>query len=86
MWASSVWGRLGTLLRREGAEPKVSENFYRAVAQAVLLFGSKTWLLLAEMERKVEGTHACFILHITGTRARRLADGTCETTGSEVVR
>ena len=23
MWARSVWGRLGKLLRREGAEPKV---------------------------------------------------------------
>ena len=36
----SVWGRLETLLRREGADTKVSESFYRAVVQAILLYGS----------------------------------------------
>ena len=41
MRARSVWGRLGTLLRREGAEPRVSEIFYRAVVQAILLYGSE---------------------------------------------
>ena len=45
MRARSVWGRLGTLLRREGADPKVSESFYRAVVQAILLYGSETWVL-----------------------------------------
>ena len=48
-----VWGRLGMLLIREGAEPKVSAVLYRAVAQAVLLFGDETWVLLTEMEQKV---------------------------------
>ena len=36
----TVWGRLGNLLQREGADPRVPEIFYRAVTQAVLLFGS----------------------------------------------
>ena len=31
MRKSLVWGRLGTLLRQEGAEPKVSTMFYRVV-------------------------------------------------------
>ena len=31
-----VWGRLGTLIRPEGAEPRVAEMFYRVVVQAVL--------------------------------------------------
>ena len=61
MRARSVWGRLGTLLRWEGVEPKVSEMFYRALEQAVLLFGSETWVILAAMERKVDGTHMCFL-------------------------
>ena len=38
--ARQVWGRLGKLLWREGADPTVSEKFYRAVVQAVLLFGA----------------------------------------------
>ena len=42
--------------------------FYRAVEQAVLLFGSETWVLLASMERKVEGTHTCFLQNITGEK------------------
>ena len=33
----SIWGRLGTLLQREGEETKVSESFYRAVVQAIIL-------------------------------------------------
>ena len=33
-----VWNRLGKLLRTEGAEPRVSVMFYRAVVQTVLLF------------------------------------------------
>ena len=32
MRARLVWGRMRTLLRREGADPRVSEMFYRAVA------------------------------------------------------
>ena len=37
MHARSFWGRLGTLLRKEGADPRVSEKIYRAVEQAILL-------------------------------------------------
>ena len=61
-----VLGMLGTLIRQEGGELKVSEMFYRAVEQAVLIFGSDTWALLAEIEQKVEGTHTCFLRKITG--------------------
>ena len=53
MRARSVWGRLETLLRREGADPKVSESFYRAVVQAILLYGSETWVLLASMVKRI---------------------------------
>ena len=34
--ACRVWSRLGKLLWREGAEPRVSDMFYRAVVQEVL--------------------------------------------------
>ena len=48
MRARSVWGRLGTLLQQEGADTRVVEMFYRAVVQAILLYGSETWVLLVE--------------------------------------
>ena len=80
--ARLVWWMLGILLRQEGEEPKVSEMFYRAVVQAVLLSGSETWVLLAAMERKVEITQTFFLRHIMGKWAQRIADGTWEIPGA----
>ena len=71
MRARSIWGRLRTLLRQEGADPEVSESFYRAVMQAILLYGSEMWVLLASMEKRVEGKHTEFLRMITGKRAKR---------------
>ena len=74
------------MLRREGAEPRVLEMFYRAVEKLVLLFGSETWVLSAAMERQGEGTHNGFLKQITGKRAQKIAYGTWETPGAELVR
>ena len=68
MRARSVWGRLGTLLRQKGTEPRVSAIFYRAVVQAIALYGSDMWFLLAKMGRKVEGIHTGLLCQITGDR------------------
>ena len=79
----SVWGRLGKILGQEGADTKVSESLYRAVVQAILLYGSETWFLLVSMANSIEGIHTEFLQIITGKRARRLGDGTWETPGAE---
>ena len=52
-----VWIWLGKLLRREGVEPQFSVMFNRAMVQAVLLFGAKTWVLSEEITWKLEGVH-----------------------------
>ena len=44
------WGRLSRILSREGADPKVLGHFYKAVLQAVLLFGAETWVLTPRMD------------------------------------
>ena len=44
-----MWGRLGELPMREEADPILSEKFYMAVVQAVLLLGAKTWVLSTAM-------------------------------------
>ena len=49
------------MLRQEGADPTIPENFYRAVVQAVLLFGAKTWVLLAAMLQNIEGVQVGFL-------------------------
>ena len=59
--------------------------FYRAVAQAILLYGTETWVLLAEIEKKIEGSHTGFIRHITGKQARWIVDGTWDTPRAGVV-
>ena len=41
----AVWRRPGKKLRREGEDSWVSALFYRAVVQAVLMFGSEFWAM-----------------------------------------
>ena len=42
LMAQKSWGRLARILSREGGEKRVSGNFFKAVVQAVLLFGVET--------------------------------------------
>ena len=42
---------------------------YREVAQSILIFGLETWVISAEMERKVKGDHTGFLIQITGKQA-----------------
>ena len=53
MRVSLVWWRLGTLFQREREDPKVSASFYMAVVQAILLYVSETWVLLASMVKRI---------------------------------
>ena len=61
----------------------MSETFYRAVVQAILLYGSETWVLSESMENRVEETHTDLLRLITGKRASQLGDRIWETPGSE---
>ena len=42
--ARKSWGRLKRILRREGADKRVSGNVFKALVQQVLLFGAETWV------------------------------------------
>ena len=66
-----MWGRLGKLLRREGAEPTVSENFYRRVVQAVLLFVVDTWVLTETTSKRLEGDYVSFLRQVTRKQEMR---------------
>ena len=39
------WSRMSRILGREGANVRVSGTLFKAVDQAVILFGSKTWVM-----------------------------------------
>ena len=71
-------------IRRERTYPRVAESFYRAVTQAVLLFGSETWVLSEAMVRTVEGTQTRFQRQIMGKQIGQKADGTWVTPRTEV--
>ena len=69
--ARQIWSQIGKLLRREGLDPRVSEMFYQAVVQVLLLFGAKTWFFLAEMSRNLKGVHMGFLRQLMGQKATR---------------
>ena len=51
----AVWKWTTVILSREGAEPRLSVFFFKAVVQAVLLFGSETWVVTPGMVRVLGG-------------------------------
>ena len=74
--ALQVWIWIGKMIWRKEAYPLVSEMFYWAVLQAVLLFGAETWVLLAGMSKNLEGVHMEFLRKVSGNTAKRQRDGT----------
>ena len=64
------------MMQREGEYIKVLEMFYRTEFQAVLLFGLKSWVLLAAMDKRVKGAHTGLLRQILGKREWRNTDGT----------
>ena len=65
--ARGIWARVGQVLQGENATPCVAAKFYKAVVQAVLLYGSKTWNLTQTVLAQLEG----FYIHTTYGMARK---------------
>ena len=73
--ARRSWGRLQRILRREGATPRISGSFFKAVVQQVLLFGAETWVVTPKMERSLsEFLHGAARM-LTRRQARRGKNG-----------
>ena len=49
----------------------MSGNFYKAVAQAVLLFGVETWVLIQNMEKALDRFQSRVARRLTGKQPRR---------------
>ena len=60
------WGSLSRIPIREGADTRVSGNFFKAVVQAVLLFGAEPWVLTPRIERDLESFQNGAARRITG--------------------
>ena len=55
--ARATWARVGQVLRSKNTSPRVAAKFYTTVVQAVLLYGSKTWVLSTTALARLEGFH-----------------------------
>ena len=73
--ARKSWGRLSRILTREGADRRVLGNFFKAVLQAVLLFGAETWVLTPMIERALESFMHGAARRITENQPRKGGDG-----------
>ena len=82
--AQKSWGRLGQVLIREGSDKRVSGNFFKAVVQAVLLFGAETWVLTPRIERALESFLHGAACRITGRQPPRGGGREMDIPSSEV--
>jgi hypothetical protein len=48
---------VGQVLRGENTAPRIAAKFYKAVVQAILLYGSETWNLTKSVLARLEGFH-----------------------------
>ncbi len=62
--ARGTWACVGQVLRSENATPWVAAKFYKAVVQAVLLYGSKMWNLTKAVLARLEGFHVRAAYHM----------------------
>jgi hypothetical protein len=75
--AQITWGRVRKILSREKKKnPKAVSSIYKAVVQAVLLYGSETWATTTQMIHKLEMFHRRCARSIAGQHIRPNADGT----------
>ena len=69
--ARKSWGRLQRILIREGATPRISGSFFKAVVQQVLLLWAETWGVTPNMERALSRFLHGVARRLTGRQARR---------------
>ena len=63
---------MSRVLRTENASARVCGMFYKATVQSVLLFGSKTWVLLPATLQRLEGFHVKAARRMTGLLPKKV--------------
>jgi Reverse transcriptase (RNA-dependent DNA polymerase) len=72
--AKRSWRRIQTILRRQGATPHTSGNFYKAVVQSTLLYGSDTWNITDRQLDILNGFHNNVTRIISNNPIRKIND------------
>jgi len=73
--ARATWARVGQVLRAENVPPCVTAKFYKVVVQAVLLYGSKMWVLSTTALSSLKGFHICAAYRIVARHKPRRGPG-----------
>jgi hypothetical protein len=55
--ARATWAHVGQVLWSENASPFIAVRFYQAIVQAILLYGSETWVISRTALTRLEGFH-----------------------------
>ncbi len=55
--ARATWARVGQVLRSENAPLPIAAWFYQAIVQAILLYGSETWVISRTALARLKGFH-----------------------------
>ncbi len=55
--ARATWARVGQVLWSENASPPIAARFYQAIVQAILFYGSETWVISRTALARLEGFH-----------------------------
>jgi hypothetical protein len=57
--ARATWAWVSQVLSNKNVSPHIAATFYKAVVQAILLYGRKTWVLSWTALARLEGFHIC---------------------------
>ena len=74
--ARKRWNQVHPVLARKGARARIMARAYVSVVQAVLLFGSETWVIKEREWQKLESFHHSCARRITRRLIRSNPDGT----------
>ena len=69
------WEWISRILVREGADPRASGTFYKAMVQATLLFGVETWVVIPRIGRTLGSFHHRVARRLVGIWTRRYMMG-----------
>ena len=83
--ARARWGRVGKVLSSVRANAKTMGFFYKAIVQAVLLYGSESWTLTSGTLQKIRSFHSRVARYICNKHIKQLEDGTWEHPSTEDV-
>ena len=73
--ARQCWGQVAQLLIQKGASSSTMSYFYKAVVQAVLLYGSATWVLSPHILLILESFHHQCARYLAHDHIHQLEDG-----------